>query len=486
MTYPATPSFSKCKPLVRGHGFVVAACLLPLVAGCSFSGHFKNFEFPSFAESEFSVQPQPDAPEAPKAASKWWQEFNTPELNELVELALENNQDLGAAEAAVRAAQADLDSASTSLFPAFTLNASRNERTVKGNALSPVALSTSGYTTSAQLSAEYEIDLWSRVRSSNKAAQANLQASELDFQASQLAIAGQVSTAWVQWVATNQTINLFQQELSDYETNLKLVEFRFKQGSAPASDVLQQRQLVESTRGSLASAQSNAKLIANSLNTLTARPFYKMQTQSDDLPELPPFPDTGVPSEALQRRPDVQSAMQQIQAADQQVAAAIANRFPQLTLTASFGDQTRDSSTLFDNFTRNFALNMIAPLFDGGARAAQVDSRKAQLEQAFARYRQTTLAAIEEIENALVQEANQKDVVTSLAQQVELAEQSLARLFAGYRNGSVSYLNILNAQQSASSLKRSLVNAKQQLLVFRISLYRALSGGLNPPLEANS
>lgn len=451
----------------------LALCTL-LLGSCSFTGHFKPEQTEVLQDQKFSIVALKTAPQPEK---KWWSSFGNQELSDTIELALSQNYNLMATEARLRAAQAELDSATAGLFPTLSLNASRAERTVKGGSLSPVAASTSGYTTSAQLSAEYEIDLWSRVRSSRNASKLNLAASELDLQAAQISVSAQTATAWVQWIAARQTVELFQKELEDYQTNLRLVEFRFKQGSTAASDVLQQRQLVEATVGSLANAIANSKQIENSLNTLTATPLktHNFETQ---LPALPPMPATGLPAEVLSRRPDVQAAFNGVRAADQQVAAAIANRLPQLSLAASISDQTRDSSLLFDNWIRNFSLNLLAPLFDGGARAAQVEVRKAQLDQALAQYKQTALEALAEVDNALNQEAQQVKVVDSLTKQVELADQSLERLFAGYRNGSVSYLSILNAQQSTSSLKRSLVAAQQQLLIYRISLHRAISGGL--------
>lgn len=461
-----------CKPPKNPpRPLVVALCLLAL-GGCSFSGHVAS-EKALFADNlDFSVQ-APASSTPPE--QNWWLSFQSQPLADSVELALKQNLNLIATEARLRAAQAELDSATAGFFPVVSFTTSRAERTVKGGSLSPVAASTSGYTTSAQLSADYEIDLWSRVRSTRNAALLNQQANELDLQTARLSVAAQTASTWVQWVAAMQTVDLLREELQDYETNLKLVEFRFKQGSTAAADVLQQRQLVESTTGSLATALAAAKQIENSLNTLTASAL-QAHTFNAELPDLPAMPATGLPAEVLQRRPDVQSAFKQVQAADQQVAAAIANRLPQLSLSTSLSDQTRDSSTLFDNWIRNFSLNLVAPLFDGGARAAQVESRQALLDQALAQYTQVCLEALEEVDNALYQESRQMEVVESLTKQVNLAEQSLQRLFAGYRNGSVSYLSILNAQQSASSLKRALVAARQQLLLFRIALYRAISG----------
>ena len=311
-----------------------------------------------------------------------------------------------------------------------------------------------------------------------------LQATRYELEAARISIAGQLATTWTQWVAADQTVRLFEQELESFQTNLKLVELRFRQGIAVASDVLQQRQLVESAQGNLSLALSNREVLQNSLSILVGQPPNKLNLTREQLPMLPPIPSTGIPSELLNRRPDVQQAWSQVLATDRSVAAAIANRFPQLSLRASFSDQTRDSDLLFDNWVRNLSVNLVAPLFDGGARSAEVERQRALLDQAVAQYQEAAINALADVDNALIQETRQREAVESFQRQLDLAEQSLKRLFAGYRNGSVDYLAILDAQQSTSQLRRNLVNAQQQLVGFRIALYRAISGSIPQPKAA--
>jgi outer membrane protein TolC len=273
-------------------------------------------------------------------------------------------------------------------------------------------------------------------------------------------------------------VRLFEKELESFETNLKLVELRFRQGSAAASDVLQQRQLVESAQGNLSQAISSRDVLLNSLSILVGQPPNSLNLNQEDLPNLPPLPAAGFPAELLNRRPDVQQAWSLVLSTDRNVAAAIANRFPQLSLRASFSDQTRDSDLLFDNWVRNLSVNLVAPLFDGGARSAEVERQRALLDQAVAQYQEAAINALADVDNALIQETRQREAAQSIRHQLALAEQSLKRLFSGYRNGSVDYLAILDAQQSTSQLRRNLVNAEQQLVGFRIALYRALSGSI--------
>ncbi|HEX4878499.1 MAG TPA: efflux transporter outer membrane subunit [Limnobacter sp.] len=416
--------------------------------------------------------------EAVQAPAQWWKTFNSPQLDQLVGLARADNLTLAATEARLRAAQASLQAARAGLFPSLTANAGRQENTVKGVSIQGQATNNRGLFTSASFVASYEVDLWSRVRNTAEAAQYQLKATEFELQAAEITITADLASTWVQWLAADQTVRLLEDELAGFKTNLKLVELRFRQGSAVASDVLQQRQLVESAQGSLAQAKANRDVLQTALAILVGKPPNELAMQSEQMPGVAPLPATGLPAMVLQRRPDVQQAWMQVMAVDRNVAAAIANRFPQISLRASFSDQTRDSDLLFDNWVRNLSVNLVAPLFDGGARSAEVTRQKALLDQAVAQYQTAALNALADVDNALVQESRQREVLDSTNRQLELAEQSLQRLFAGYRNGTVDYIAILNAQQSTSQLRRNVVSARQQLLDFRIALYRAISGSL--------
>lgn len=472
--------FKPAQPLKRA-GLLAPLVLVTLLSACASIESSKPDIDSRFQDATFKPLVSADAVQAP---SNWWIGFSSTQLNQLMAQAQADNLSLEATEARLRAAQASLDASQAGFFPTLTANAGRQENTVKGTSIQGQATNNRGLFTSASFVASYELDLWSRVRNTAKASELQLQATRYELEAARISIAGQLATTWTQWVAADQTVRLFEQELESFQTNLKLVELRFRQGIAVASDVLQQRQLVESAQGNLSLALSNREVLQNSLSILVGQPPNKLNLTREQLPMLPPIPSTGIPSELLNRRPDVQQAWSQVLATDRSVAAAIANRFPQLSLRASFSDQTRDSDLLFDNWVRNLSVNLIAPLFDGGARSAEVERQRALLDQAVAQYQEAAINALADVDNALIQETRQREAVESFQRQLDLAEQSLKRLFAGYRNGSVDYLAILDAQQSTSQLRRNLVNAQQQLVSFRIALYRAISGSIPQPKAA--
>jgi outer membrane protein TolC len=198
------------------------------------------------------------------------------------------------------------------------------------------------------------------------------------------------------------------------------------------------------------------------------------------LPSLPPLPQTGVPGELVQRRPDVQQAWRLVQAADRDLAAAISNRFPRLSLEASISNRTDTARELFDNWLATLAGNLVVPLVDGGERRAEVTRSRAVLEQRVQEYRQTVLTAIQEVEDALTRERQQQQRLERLEQQIDLAGASFRQLRTRYLNGAVSYIEVLNALQDRQDLQRTRLTARQQLLNARVALYRALAGSIEP------
>ena len=189
------------------------------------------------------------------------------------------------------------------------------------------------------------------------------------------------------------------------------------------------------------------------------------------------MPQTGLPAELIQRRPDIRNAYYSVLAADSDVAAAIADRFPRLSLTAGVdvsGAHTRD---LFNNWLATIAANLVAPIIDGGLRKAEVDRTRAVASEALHTYGQTILDALGEVEDALIQEQRQRDFITSLDKQLTLAGQVIERVRDRYLQGTVDYQRVLDALISQQELQRSHLTAKRDLVLDRIDLCRALGTG---------
>jgi len=209
-----------------------------------------------------------------------------------------------------------------------------------------------------------------------------------------------------------------------------------------------------------------------------------MDYEPRKLPALPPLPATGLPAALIRRRPDVQRAFKLLQSADREMAAAISNQYPRLTITGSLSTSEDRTEDLFEDWAYSIAGNLAAPLFDGGQRAAEVDRTEAVKQQRFYEFGQAILTALREVEDALIQEKKQTQRIRSIEEQVRYSNQTIQRLQFEYFNGIGNYIDVLTALANNQALRRDLLTAKRQLLEFRIALYRALAGGFETDREA--
>lgn len=423
---------------------------------------------------------------------RWWQALGDPRLESLIERALSENFTIKAAWDRVRRARASLDAAGADLWPSLDASGEnefswRRELVTtlddEGNPQSEFEINDFRNRT-ISFSADYEIDLWGRIRSLRNAEALELEATAEDLHAAAISLAGQVASVWFELQEQVGQRHLLEEQIRTAEETLKLIEARFRLGQVLASDVLQQRQFVEARREEKSRVNARVAELEIALAILVGEaPRPGIYEPEGELVELPPLPETGLPAELLARRPDVRSAYRAFQAADQRTAAAVADRYPRLSLTAGFSTSSEDWRALFDNWLATVAANIAAPIIDGGARRAEVRRNRAVAAEQFHNYGQALLDALGEVEEALAQESRQREVVQSVELQLELARKVLGRIRAQYLGGRENFLRVLDAQQSVQDLERELLTARRELIVFRVDLYRALAGGweLEPP-----
>jgi outer membrane protein TolC len=208
-----------------------------------------------------------------------------------------------------------------------------------------------------------------------------------------------------------------------------------------------------------------------------------MDVKPEGLPPLPSRPGPGLPSELIQRRPDVQKAYQQIRAADKDLAAALSNQYPRITLSASLASSAANAGDLFDDWVRSFAGNLFAPVFQGGQLRAEAARMEAVRNQRLYAYGQSVLTAFREVEDALIREEKQRKRIESIKNQLELARETNEQLRVAYFNGMGNYLDVLTALENTQQLERNLLSERLVLLEYRIALHRALAGGFGVPDE---
>jgi len=409
--------------------------------------------------------------EAP-LADQWWTSFNDPVLNTLLSQAHSGNLSLKIAWDRLDQARAVARKSGAELFPKISGEAGFvKTRTENG----------SGHTISDSyslgLGASYEIDLWNRIGSSQEASRLDALSQAEDLQTAALTLTAQVTTTWFQLVEQHQQIELLQQQLDINRKTLELIELQFRTGQVGIADLLQQRQVVENRKGLLALAEAQKKTLEHQLSVLLGEPPGESPAKPVALVGLPPLPQTGLRSDLLTRRPDIRSAWLQIKVADQRVAAAIADRFPSLSLTARATTTAPKLADLFDNWLANIAANIAAPLIDGGQRRAEVDRTRAVAAEALHSYGQTVLDALLEVEDTLAIEKQQRTYLESLDQQLKLAGQATERIRDRYLNGAEDYQRVLSSILTEQQLQRTRLSAYLDLLLNRVKMCRALAGG---------
>lgn len=407
---------------------------------------------------------------------RWWRAFQDPVLDGLVESSLRGNLSLRAAFERVRRASALARRAGAPLLPHLDLTGGASGVATRREILDRTVEDTAEAFSFGAL-ASYEVDLWGRLGATRDAAVLDALASRADLEAARVTLSASVAVTWYRLVEETRIGTLLDEQIETNATLQTLLESRFASGKASAADVLRQQQLVERTRGDRTLSASRRAVLAHLLATLQGRPAtVPPPPPPPSLVELPPLPRTGVPSEALQRRPDVQAAWWDVLAADRTLAASIADRYPRLDLSASAVVGGAGFEVLFIDRIASIAADLFQPVFDGGRRRAQIDADAARKRELLHTYSDRVLIALQEVEDALVQEAKEREHLQSLERQYELAQRVVETLLNRYGQGASAYLDVLAAIQSEQALALGLVSARRQLITYRIDLCRALAG----------
>ncbi|MBE9609168.1 efflux transporter outer membrane subunit [Chitinilyticum piscinae] len=468
------------KPIISRAGrTVLPLTLVVLLAACGLN--------PTYDKPDL---PLPDAPagEVVEVAPKWWEAFQDPVLNNLVDKALERSPSVELAMARVDEARAVLGITSSEQLPQVngSAGASRGQRSesVYG---APQSIANSY---SVGLSASWELDLWGRVRNSTAAARANLLASEYALDGARLTLAASVAE---QYFALQSSLAGLETSRKTVETRKASYELRKKQFEGGITSELDMRQ----AETEVATARSQeldfatrvnqqesalSVLVGQSPRELFAEGITPTKQESSKLVAAGTVP-SGLPSDLLLRRPDIQQAEQNLRASQAKVSAARAAYFPRISLTGFLGLESGQMSTLFDSASGawSFAGNLAMPIFNSGLTAAQVDQARAQEKAAVATYRQAVSQAFADTRAALrnYQAAEQKHAVLAAEQDVLKRQLYLANL--RYNNGYSSYLEVLDSERSLFQGELSLEDALRQKRVALVTLYKVLGGGWQVP-----
>jgi NodT family efflux transporter outer membrane factor (OMF) lipoprotein len=432
----------------------------------------------------------------PAEVAQWWSKFNDPQLNALVERAIESNLDLRQAEARIRQARANRGVVSGRYWPQVDASGSYTRVGDGGGGTSAVVgpggvITQAGAGSSerslwrAGLDASWELDVFGGVRRSVEAADADIRFAIEDLRDVQVTLTSEVALAYLDLRNFQRQIDIARDNLRAQEQSASLTRRRQLGGFVSSLDLAQAEAQVATTRAQIPLLEQNARQAMYAIAVLLGlEPATLIDELSLTAPTLaiPGEIPIGLPSDLLLRRPDIRRAEANLEAANARVGAATADLFPRFSLTGSFGSQADQFKGLgnWSNTSWSFGPGVSWPVFSAGSIRANIAAQDALHEQALIGYEQTVLIALQDVESALIafekeQERRMalRDAVTSNRRAVDLA----TRL---YTQGQTDFLNVLTAQRSLFASEESLVQSDRTVAANLVALYKALGGGWQP------
>jgi outer membrane protein, multidrug efflux system len=412
------------------------------------------------------------------ADQQWSEVFREPELQVLIRTALTNNYDVRIAARRVLEQQAQVQITRSQEFPTVTGGGTGVGATLPSNLgvniASPLAFG------SFNLGAAWNPDFWGLYRKQTEAARAQLLAQTWAQRAVRLTLIQQVVSTYIDLRATDRKLEITQQTLKVRQNSLELTEKLERGGSAPLSDVRQAEQLLYTASSQVPQLEQQIQQDENALRLLLgADPGPVAHTATDALAPPPQDLPTGLPSQLLERRPDIQQAEQTLVAANAQIGIARAQFFPQLSITTSAGIGGNEFSNLFDVSGKTIygIGSLTQPIFEGGKLRGQLKLSRETKEEMVLNYQKTIATAFRDVSNALIA-LNKQRVYREEQEKLVAAAQDATRLARlRYQGGATGYLEVLTTDSSLYSAELNLVNAQQGEAVTVVQLYSALGGG---------
>jgi NodT family efflux transporter outer membrane factor (OMF) lipoprotein len=424
------------------------------------------------------------APADTLTRGSWWTLFDDPGLDQLVPRVAVSNQTVAAAAAAVEESRAAVREQRASFFPTLSLDAGLTRSGTGGKSSSSssgtTTTSTSGNRYSLGLGASWEPDLWGRIANTVSAATATAQASEADLAAALLSAQTTFVTDYLSVREADAEIVTLQTTIVGYQRALTITQNRYNAAIAQKSDVLQAQTQLANAQADLASLQQQRAQLFHAMAVLAGQAPATFTLPSGDwnsttVPAIPP----GLPSDLLQRRPDIAAAERHVAVANADIGVARAAYFPSLTLNASGNQGSTRLSDLFNasSFAWSLGVSLAETIFDGGARTARVEEAQASWKQSVAQYRQTVLTAFSGVEDQLSAAAllEQQQALRRVASQA--ADQTEQEMQNRYQQGLVAYTDVVTAQASALSARRALMQVSLNRQTAAINMVAALGGG---------
>jgi NodT family efflux transporter outer membrane factor (OMF) lipoprotein len=470
---------------------IVALLLVLLLVGCTVGPKYVKPAVPttpaykeevpdSFKESD---QWQPARPGDQTSRGNWWEIFGDTELNKLEEQISGSNQNLKVAEARFRQARAAIRFNRAWQFP--TISTAPSASYVKSSDFSPnfpskIQQSSKGdFVLPFDLS--YELDLWGRVRRSVAAAREEAQATAADYETAKLSLEAELALDYFELRSADAQKQLLDDTVKAYTDNLQLTRNRFKGGVAPKADVAQAQTQLDTTRVQDTDVTVQRAQFEHAIAILIGKPPAEFSLAAAPLNYQPPSTPIGLPSELLQRRPDIAGAERRVAEANQQIGIARAAYFPTVTLGGTAGFAGSQGSNWFAWPSGFWAVGpaLAQTLFDAGRRRATSESARANYDAAVATYRQTSLTAFQEVEDNVAALRILENETEQQQQAVGSSQESLQLFTNRYKGGVDTYLQVITAQTIELANERNAIDILRRRLDASVLLIKALGGGWN-------
>jgi NodT family efflux transporter outer membrane factor (OMF) lipoprotein len=452
--------------------------LAALASGCAIGPDYKR---PDIAAPVAYKELQGWVPAAPADALErgaWWTLFGDAKLNELAAAVDVSNQNVAAAVAAYAQARAATREQRASLFPTVSLTGSAT----RSGGSNSTGTARTGNNYQLGIGGTWEPDVWGRLRRGVESASAGEQASAADLASARLSAQGELAVDYFSLRQLDAQRALLAATITGYQRVLQITQNRYNAGIAPKTDVLQAQTQLANAQAEDAGLSRQRAQFEHAIAVLVGRAPGDFSLAPVEWKVSVPDVPVGVPSTLLQRRPDIAAAERRVAAANEQIGIAKTGYFPSLGLSGSYGSGASKVADLFAVSTNvwSLGLSVAQTIFNAGATKAKVEGAQAAHEQAAARYRQTVLAAFQDVEDQLT-------ATRVLSQQEQLrrqasksADEAEAQFLNRYREGQVSYTEVVSAQASALSARRTLVQSQADRQIAAVSLIQALGGGWQP------
>ena len=474
---PRRSAFRKLLPSI------FAAALFAVLCGCAVGPRYSRPSAPVPTDYKETPQNWKLAQPADQALrGKWWEIYRDPQLNALEEKINISNQSLKAAQAQFAQARATVRYHRADYYPTITAGVSATRERLSGNR--PLGKFSGGVTTNdliIPVDMSYEPDVWGRVRRTVEAARADAQATLADLESINLSVHAELAVDYFQTRELDAEAQLLDSTVGSYVKQLELTENRYKGGVASQVDVAQAQTQLETARAQAIDVRAQRAQFEHAIAVLIGEPASTFTLSVAALNATPPVIPPGLPSQLLERRPDIAAMERQMASANARIGVAKAAYFPLFSLIPSAGFE---STTIVNWLSSPSAFasvgaSAVVTAFDVGRRRAANDQARAAYDQTVANYRQNVLTAYQEVEDNLAALGLLEDESGTQTAAVAAAEHSLALSTNRYRGGVTTYLEVITAQTTALASERTSVQISGRRMVDSVLLIKALGGGWN-------